>query len=595
MRRNLLSVLSVLAAGLLHALAMTPPPHWGNMRVKHAWNAVPENWVGLGHPPVGTIIDLHIALKSQNENALIDALYEVSSPGNPMYGAHLSKEQVAELVAPHTDTLELVNSWLEHNDVSSSMVSITHGGSWLTVSGVYVSKANELLGASYQLYRHTAANTTVLRTISYGLPAELHGHVETVVPTTYFGSPHTPSQTPHIRNVSAAATQKKETPGEFVTTLSSRVVSVTPLLLRELYKTKGYVPAAADRNALGVAGFLGQYPNPDDLGKFMKEFRTDADDATYLIALVDGGGYNPNNPGLEGNQNIQYTAAITYPTLLIYYSTGFTLPVRDPFSNFLKDLLKQQSIPQTISISYGANEHGMPTELAVSTCYLFAQLGARGISVLVASGDDGVGSGNCRDRSGNVRFRPIFPATCPWVTAVGGTTSYKPEVAAEFSGGGFSNYFPRPEYQDEAIVPFLRNLGNQYHGLYTSLGRGIPDISAQAFNFEVVRNMQFTHWSGTSCSAPTVAGIISLLNDYLISKGEDPLGFLNPWLYSKGFAGLNDITSGSNPGCNTNGFSATTGWDPVTGLGTPDFNKLKEIRYPTRKSDTPRPSDSPNF
>src|SRR6266702_1375950 len=172
---------------------MTLPPYWGSMLVKHAWNTVPENWVSLDRPPAEATIDLHIALNSQRENALIDALYEVSSPGHPKYvlhysahgcthvplpyyryGAHLSKGQVAELITPHTDTLYLVNSWLEHNGMSFSMVSMTHGGSWLTVSGVHVSQANDLLGASYQLYRHTAANTTVLRTISYGLPAELH-------------------------------------------------------------------------------------------------------------------------------------------------------------------------------------------------------------------------------------------------------------------------------------------------------------------------------------------------------------------------------------------------------------------------------------
>jgi hypothetical protein len=61
----------------------------------------------------------------------------------------------------------------------------------------------------------------------------------------------------------------------------------------------------------------------------------------------------------------------------------------------------------------------------------------------------------------------------------------------------------------------------------------------------------------------TVGGIISLLNDYRISRGKPPLGFLNPWLYGGGLAGLNDITSGSNPGCGTNGFSAVVGWDPV--------------------------------
>jgi tripeptidyl-peptidase-1 len=61
----------------------------------------------------------------------------------------------------------------------------------------------------------------------------------------------------------------------------------------------------------------------------------------------------------------------------------------------------------------------------------------------------------------------------------------------------------------------------------------------------------------------TVGGIISLLNDYRISRGKPPLGFLNPWLYGGGLAGLNDITSGSNPGCGTDGFSAIVGWDPV--------------------------------
>src|SRR6266702_208023 len=66
-----------------------------------------------------------------------------------------------------------------------------------------------------------------------------------------------------------------------------------------------------------------------------------------------------------------------------------------------------------------------------------------------------------------------------------------------------------------------------------------------------------------TASAQIVAAIISLLNDYLISKGEPPLGFLNYWLYGDGLAGLNDITSGSNPGCNTDGFSAVAKWDPV--------------------------------
>lgn len=70
----------------------------------------------------------------------------------------------------------------------------------------------------------------------------------------------------------------------------------------------------------------------------------------------------------------------------------------------------------------------------------------------------------------------------------------------------------------------------------------------------------------TTADAPhsqTFAGVVALLNDFRLANGNAPLGFLNPLLYSTGAAGLNDITSGSNPGCDTNGFSAGTGWDPV--------------------------------
>ncbi|KII88057.1 hypothetical protein PLICRDRAFT_111907, partial [Plicaturopsis crispa FD-325 SS-3] len=81
--------------------------------------------------------------------------------------------------------------------------------------------------------------------------------------------------------------------------------------------------------------------------------------------------------------------------------------------------------------------------------------------------------------------------------------------------------------------------------------------------------------SGTSCSSPIFASAISLLNDELIAAGKSPLGFLNPFLYANA-AAFNDVTSGDNPGCGTNGFSAVKGWDPVTGLGTPNYAALRK-------------------
>jgi tripeptidyl-peptidase-1 len=155
-----------------------------------------------------------------------------------------------------------------------------------------------------------------------------------------------------------------------------------------------------------------------------------------------------------------------------------------------------------------------------------------------------------------------------------------PEVAASFSGGGFSDYFERPYYQENAVSDFLDELGDHYAGLYNRSGRGYPDIAALATEFSIVLNDNVRSTGGTLCALSTVAGIVSLMNDFLISKRKAPLGFLNPWLYDEedGLAeGLNDITYGSNQGCGTGGFLATPGWDPVTGLGMPDFRKLLNL------------------
>ncbi|KAH9060645.1 subtilisin-like protein [Lactarius vividus] len=579
MHSHWLSVLSVLSAGSLFILATPLPTLWDDMRMKHAWHTIPANWEMLGHPPVGTTINLHLALKPHWENALINTLYEVSDPKHPKYGLHLSKDQVAELVAPHSDTLKLVKSWLEHHGVPSSSVSTTHGGSWLTLTGIPVTQANDLLGASYRVYQHAETKDRILRTVGYALPAVLHGHVQTVAPTTYFGSPRTLQQTPRNHTSRAPGALVKSAQGEVVKVLSSRITLSTPSYLRRLYNMMEYVPAATLRNTLAVAGYFGDYPRQEDLTSFMEEYRSDGSEATFSITQV-GDEAPPNEPNEEASSNIQYTAALTYPTPQTFYSTS---DGEESFLAWARYVLAQQDIPQTISTSYGGDEQDFDEAYATEVCRLFAMLGVRGASVLYASGNSAVGRGRCiaNDGSGRVRFLPMFPASCPFVTAVGGTISDDPEVGAPLSSGGFSNHFKRPDFQDKVVPHFLQNLGNRYNGLYNATSRGFPDLAAQAYNFPFVFKGEVYLTQGTSCSVPTVAGVISLLNDYRLSKGKSVLGWLNPWLYSDGdngaIGGLNDVTMGSNPGCNTAGFNAIAGWDPVTGLGTPDFGKLLKI------------------
>ncbi|KAG8735906.1 hypothetical protein FRC10_010018 [Ceratobasidium sp. 414] len=255
-----------------------------------------------------------------------------------------------------------------------------------------------------------------------------------------------------------------------------------------------------------------------------------------------------------------------------------------------------QTLPSTISTSYGNDEQTVPPDYAKSVCNAFVQLGAHGVSLLFSSGDSGVGSGECLTSSvpPQKRFVPTFPATCHAVTAVGGTYGISPEIGVSFSQGGFSDYFSMPSYQSSAVAKFKASLGTQYQGMYNETGRGFPDVSAQARkyallsillapinkqscnSFQVIVGGLLVRVSGTSASCPTFAGVISLLNDYRLAQGKSPLGFLNPWLYANPGM-LNDITKENNPGCGTNGFNAMVGWDPVTGLGTPDFLKMKQM------------------
>ncbi|EEB97955.1 hypothetical protein MPER_02627, partial [Moniliophthora perniciosa FA553] len=182
-----------------------------------------------------------------------------------------------------------------------------------------------------------------------------------------------------------------------------------------------------------------------------------------------------NDPGVEANLDIQYTIAMSFPTPNTYYSTGGSPP-------FIPD----------------------SQDYAIKVCDLFMQLGARGSSVLFSSGDFGVGGGDCLTNDGTNRrlFQPAFPASCPWVTAVGGTTRVNPEVAVSFSGGGFSRYFAQPSYQSAAVGSFLSAIGTANQGLFNTTGRAYPDVAAQGTGFQVVIGGRTSSVGGTSASCP---------------------------------------------------------------------------------------------
>jgi tripeptidyl-peptidase I len=178
------------------------------------------------------------------------------------------------------------------------------------------------------------------------------------------------------------------------------------------------------------------------------------------------------------------------------------------------------------------------------------------------------------------------------VTAVGGTqlAVNDSETAEEAlflklngnivsSGGGFSNVFGVPTYQREAVSGFLAKsdiFDNTTLKVSTN-GRGVPDISALSRNYvtQINGNLETVH--GTSAAAPTVASMVVLINDMRLREGKSVAGFLNPVLYAHNWT-LKDIYAGKNFDCNgKDGFKASLGWDAVTGLGSPDFEKLLTV------------------
>src|SRR5712675_844336 len=128
----------------------------------------------------------------------------------------------------------------------------------------------------------------------------------------------------------------------------------------------------------------------------------------------------------QGNLDVQYGGAMSYPTKNNYYITGGSPPYKpdeetptntnEPYLEWLEFILSQpeSQIPQTISTSYGDDEQTVPEEYARCVCKMFGRLGAMGVSLLFASGDSGVGGGSCHTNDGKntVKYLPAFPASC---------------------------------------------------------------------------------------------------------------------------------------------------------------------------------------
>ncbi|CCM03029.1 uncharacterized protein FIBRA_05146 [Fibroporia radiculosa] len=545
----------------------TGKPLARNLQVHESRGSVPKGFSLDGPAPDEELLSLRMALVQNDMNGLLATLEDISMPSSPNYGQHLSKAEVEQFVAPSSQTIDTVNAWFTENNINAT--TINSAGDWLAFS-MLVGQANNLFGANFSIFTHNASGKKITRTLSYSIPSYLKGHVELVHPTVTFVVPPAKSSVTAQR-IGSTGVRRRSTDAE----PSACEEQVDPACLQTLYGIPT-TPATQSSNLIGVTGYGEEWANEADLAQFLQEFRPDvSENSTFPVYTIDGGinDQDPGWAGFEANLDTQYTAGIATGVPIEFLSVGSD--ITDGVFGFWDSanfFLTQDEPPTVITTSYGTDEDDVGLAVAYNLCNTYAQLSALGTTVLFSSGDGGV-TGTQTDDSCTY-FEPSFPATCPYVTSVGATTGANPETAAYFSSGGFSNYWGVPSFQSSAVSGYLSDLGDTNAGLYNASGRGFPDVSAQGINFVFIADTESWNVNGTSCSSPTFAAVVALLNDRLLAAGKSTLGWLNPLLYSTAASALNDITTGDNPGCGTNGFPATTGWDPVTGLGTPNFDAL---------------------
>ncbi|KAL0261685.1 Tripeptidyl-peptidase sed2 [Diplodia seriata] len=571
-------------------------------------SGVPESWTQVGSPDAAQKLRFMIAVKQPNHALFEQTLLDISTPDSANYGKHLKRDELKRMLRPEAQATDSIIAWLEASGIESE--AIEDDGEWINFVAS-VSQAEKMMDTKFNTYRsEIRTNIRKIRTLEYSIPAELHEFINMIQPTTRF------SQIRPERSL----VFKKEHLGHKAFAAADDVPvavdchsSITPDCLKSLYNIEGYTPKA-NKTFLGVSGFLEEYARYDDLAQFCNLYAPAATDKGFKFGSIQGSTLpqDTNDDASEANLDIQYTVPLVYPLDVTYYYTSGRGPLvpdldqpdaaengNEPYLEYFTELLKKQDseLPTTITTSYGEDEQSVPPSYARTVCDLIGQLSTRGVSVIFSSGDTGPGSA-CQTNDGRnaTRFLPIFPATCPYVTSVGGTYGIEPEVAVDFSSGGFSDLWVRPSWQDDAINKYLGILGDKWAGLYNPQGRGFPDVAAQGYRFHVFVNAVETLIGGTSASAPTFASVIALLNSARVEAGQPLLGWLNPWLYSTAKDTFTDIVNGTSTGCTGTdhysglpapfvpgaGWAAVEGWDPITGLGTPDFGRLLKLAVQTR-------------
>jgi kumamolisin len=435
------------------------------------------------------------------------------------------------------------------------------------------------------------------RTGSVSVPAEIADIVVGV-----FGLDNRPAARPHVRFLDAmrkgartgaarkaGAGKKGKASAKGASPRNAPDGSFTPPQVARLYNFPagfdgtGQCIALIELNDFDSKGRItGTGFSATDLAAYFKKLKIKAPKVTAVG--VDGGANKPGpDPNADGEVmlDIEVAGAVAPgANIAVYFAPNTDQGFIDAVAAALHDTVRK---PSVISISWGGPEDTWTQQSLNAFNQVLQDAATLGVTVCVAAGDDGSSDLPLTDGQGlpirDKKPHTDFPSASPFALACGGTkligsTAIQSEVVwnegdqGGAGGGGVSNFFALPTYQAHAHVPKSPK---------GKSGRGVPDVAGDAdpaTGYQVRVHGHQTVIGGTSAVAPLWAGLLALVNQRLTKAGKPSAGFVNPLLYTNATA-FHDIVKGNNDIDGTlRKYSARAGWDPCTGLGTPDGTKL---------------------
>lgn len=570
-----LSFRTALVIGLVSAAVIAPCQARRRMESSvEAHNPRTSSWIPVRRAGAEDVMRLHVPLVVEDvaKQELETMFWEVSNPSHPRYGKYVSVEDLTKILAVPDSRVNAVKDYFHANGATHTEVLPNRDMIVVDMPASLVEKA--LQTEVHHFVHSERRGVSIIRASKpYSLPEDIAEHVVMVGELLQFPR----LRATELDNVKVGGS------GNWNNTCSQSSCAglVQPSVLADRYKitptSKADREGANAGNSMAVAEFQGQYFSPSDNQKFGAGCNVDVKVENVI------GGNIPSSPGVEAQLDIEYIKAVAPEIpLTVIYSSQFSL------LNWVKEISANESTPLVHSVSYGNDEAQQVSAQYMETCNAaFMKAGARGLSILFASGDQGVcgregcGLGIFKKKS----FKPDFPAASPYITAVGGTNflgnGIGDEEAWAMGGGGFSNEFSIPDYQASFVASYKSNpsanLPPSY--LYNNSGRGYPDISALGGTktpYCIVSGGRWGGVAGTSASTPVAAGIFARLNGLRLSSNKPSLGFLNPFIY-KNAGAFQDVKAGCNNDGTKYGFTAIEGWDASTGVGTPDFEALSKV------------------